>query len=129
MRCRQWITSGSRSHRDAAGGASPMRPCRILQESFIMNRRLIAASALLAVVIGTPIAAFAQTSPHALTRADVIAQLIQAQRDGTVPAPNSDYPPSADAVARNRELYAIAHHEQGAATAGAATSMSTASVQ
>ncbi|WP_423395980.1 DUF4148 domain-containing protein [Burkholderia sp. LMG 21824] len=88
-----------------------------------MNRRLIAAAALLAVVIGTPVAAFAQTSPSGLTRADVIADLVQAQRDGTVPAPNWDYPPSAQTVARNRELYAIAHGEPADATATASTAV------
>ncbi|MDR6496892.1 hypothetical protein J2785_000034 [Burkholderia ambifaria] len=73
-----------------------------------MNRRLMAASALLFVALGTPVAAFAQISQHALTRAQVIADLAQAERDGTVPDPNSDYPPSAQAAARHREMYAIA---------------------
>ncbi|MDR0242707.1 MAG: DUF4148 domain-containing protein [Burkholderia sp.] len=81
-----------------------------------MNRRLIAATALLALAIGTPVAAFAQSS-SGLTRADVIADLVQAQRDGTVPTSNWDYPPSTQTVARNRELYAIAHGEPGTATA------------
>lgn len=44
-----------------------------------------------------------------LTRAAVQAELVDAQRDGFVPTGNSDYPPSAVTVARNRELYAIAH--------------------
>lgn len=82
-----------------------------------MNRRLIAAAALLALAIGTPVAAFAQTSSSGLTRADVIAQLVQAQRDGTVPTSNWDYPPSTQTIARNAELYAIAHDEPGTATA------------
>lgn len=47
-----------------------------------MNRKLIAAVAL-AAVVGTPVAAFAQSSPSGITRADVIADLIQAERDGT----------------------------------------------
>ncbi|RQR27607.1 DUF4148 domain-containing protein [Burkholderia sp. Bp9143] len=93
-----------------------------------MNRKLIAA-ALLAVVVGTPVAAFAQTSSSGVTRAEVIADLVQAQRDGTVPTSNSDYPPSASTVARNRELYAIAHGDQRTATAAAATTVSTASAQ
>lgn len=84
-----------------------------------MNRRLIAAAALLALAlaIGTPVAAFAQTSSSGPTRADVIADLVQAQRDGTVPTSNWDYPPSTQTIARNRELYAIAHGEQSTATA------------
>ncbi|KFL52112.1 MULTISPECIES: DUF4148 domain-containing protein [Burkholderia] len=91
-----------------------------------MNRRLIAAAALLALAIGTPVAAFAQTSSGP-TRADVIADLVQAQRDGTVPTSNWDYPPSTRTIARNRELYAIAHGEQGTATAS--TSVPAVSVQ
>ena len=93
-----------------------------------MNRKLIAA-ALLAVVVGTPVAAFAQTSSSGVTRAEVIADLVQAERDGIVPTSNSDYPPSAATVARNRELYAIAHGDQRTAMAAAATTVSTASAQ
>ncbi|KVK95850.1 DUF4148 domain-containing protein [Burkholderia cepacia] len=92
-----------------------------------MNRRLIAATALLALAIGTPVAAFAQASSSGPTRADVIAELVQAQRDGTVPTPNWDYPPSPQTIARNRELYAIAHGEQ--ATATASTPVPAASAQ
>ncbi|WP_241293734.1 DUF4148 domain-containing protein [Burkholderia stabilis] len=84
-----------------------------------MNRKLIAATALLALAIGTPVAAFAQTASQGLTRADVIAELVQAQRDGTVPTSNWDYPPSKQTIARNAELYAIAHGEPGTATASA----------
>ncbi|MDS0861061.1 DUF4148 domain-containing protein [Burkholderia pseudomultivorans] len=94
-----------------------------------MNRRLIAAAALLTVVIGMPVAAFAQTSTSGLTRADVIADLIQAQRDGTVPAPNWDYPPSAQTIARNRELYALAHGEQRTTTVNASAAVPAASAQ
>ncbi|RQR54767.1 DUF4148 domain-containing protein [Burkholderia sp. Bp9126] len=87
-----------------------------------MNRRLMAAVALLAVAIGTPAVAFAQTSSSGLTRADVIADLVQAQRDGVAPAPKRDYPPSAQTTALNRARYAIAHGEQGTATASASVS-------
>ncbi|WP_261508936.1 DUF4148 domain-containing protein [Burkholderia multivorans] len=93
-----------------------------------MNRKLIAAVAL-AAVVGTPVAAFAQSSPSGITRAAVIADLVQAERDGTVPTSEWDYPPSAQTVARNRELYAIAHGEQRTATAAVATPGSTANVQ
>ncbi|MCA7952972.1 DUF4148 domain-containing protein [Burkholderia seminalis] len=93
-----------------------------------MNRRLIAATALLAlaIAIGTPVAAFAQTSSSGPTRADVIADLVQAQRDGTVPTSNWDYPPSTQTIARNRELYAIAHGEQSTATASASVPAASA---
>lgn len=92
-----------------------------------MNCRLIAAAALLALTIGAPVAAFAQTPSSGPTRADVIADLVQAQRDGTVPTSNWDYPPSTQTIARNRELYAIAHGEQGTATAS--VSVPTVSAQ
>lgn len=42
-----------------------------------MNRKLIAAVAL-AAVVGAPAVAFAQTSSSGLTRAEVIADLVQA---------------------------------------------------
>ncbi|HEM7878748.1 DUF4148 domain-containing protein [Burkholderia contaminans] len=88
---------------------------------------------LLSCALSAPIAAFAQTADHALTRADVVAGLIQAERDGTLPTSNWDYPPSTQTVARNRELYAIAHGEPRTATASvgtpAAAPVSTASAQ
>ena len=94
-----------------------------------MNRRLIAATALLALAIGTPVAAFAQASSSGPTRADVIAELVQAQRDGTVPTSNWDYPPSAQTIARNRELYAIAHGDRHSAMTATSAAVSTASAQ
>ncbi|MCA8064395.1 DUF4148 domain-containing protein [Burkholderia sp. AU31624] len=88
---------------------------------------------LLSCALSAPIAAFAQTADPALTRADVVADLIQAERDGTLPTSNWDYPPSAQTIARNRELYAIAHGEPRTATASvgtpAAAPVSTASAQ
>ena len=86
---------------------------------------------LLSCALSAPIAAFAQTAEHALTRADVVADLIQAERDGTLPTSNWDYPPSTQTIARNRELYAIAHGEPRTATAGVRTgaAVSTASAQ
>jgi hypothetical protein len=53
--------------------------------------------------------AFAQTTTPELTRADVHAQLVQAQAEGLVPAPRNDYPPSDATIARNKEIYAIQH--------------------
>ncbi|MXN77799.1 DUF4148 domain-containing protein [Burkholderia sp. 4701] len=94
-----------------------------------MNRRLMAAAVLLAVAIGTPAAAFAQATSSGLTRADVIADLVHAQRDGVVPAPKRDYPPSAQTIALNRARYAVAHGEQGTATASASASVSTMSAR
>ncbi|MBN3736382.1 DUF4148 domain-containing protein, partial [Burkholderia sp. Tr-20390] len=54
---------------------------------------------LLSCALSAPVAAFAQTADHALTRADVVADLIQAERDGTLPTSNWDYPPSAPTIA------------------------------
>jgi hypothetical protein len=58
--------------------------------------------------------AFAQSSPLGLTRAEVHAQLVQADAQGLVRTPKSDYPPSEQAVAHNREIYAIQHGTDGA---------------
>ncbi|KUZ34010.1 DUF4148 domain-containing protein [Burkholderia territorii] len=82
-----------------------------------MNRRLTAAAALLVLTLGAPVAALAQQASQGLTRAEVLADLVQAQRDGTVPTSNWDYPPSNRTIARNAELYAIAHGEARTATA------------
>ncbi|MGU7769135.1 DUF4148 domain-containing protein [Burkholderia sp. MR1-5-21] len=95
-----------------------------------MKRKLMAAAALLTIAIGMPAAAFAQTTTTSgVTRAQVIADLIQAQRDGTVPAPNWDYPPSQRTIERNRELYALGHGEQGVTASHASASVPTSSEQ
>lgn len=41
------------------------------------------------------------------SRAEVVAELVQAQRDGIVPARKSEYPPSSQTIERNKELYRI----------------------
>ncbi|BCF92192.1 DUF4148 domain-containing protein [Paraburkholderia largidicola] len=74
--------------------------------------------------------AFAQTPSHSVTRAEVHAQLVEAQADGLLPVPKNDYPPSADTIARNKELYAIQHHHSASDTAsstGNVTARSAAS--
>lgn len=53
--------------------------------------------------------AFAQSSSSELTRADVRAQLIQAESQGLVPSGRIDYPPSARTIARNRAIYEAQH--------------------
>lgn len=67
--------------------------------------------------------AFAQATPHGVTRAEVHAQLVEAQADGLVSVPKNDYPPSADTIARNKELYAIQHHQSASDTASATGNM------
>ncbi|AJZ56094.1 DUF4148 domain-containing protein [Paraburkholderia fungorum] len=54
---------------------------------------------------------FAQTAPsQGKTRAEVVQALVQAQHEGTVPANKHNYPPSADLVARNKELHTLSVH-------------------
>ncbi|WGS54904.1 DUF4148 domain-containing protein (plasmid) [Paraburkholderia sp. D15] len=53
--------------------------------------------------------AFAQSRYAGTTRAEVRAQLVQAEASGYLPTPKGDYPPTASAIARNREIYAIQH--------------------
>ncbi|MCA8405794.1 DUF4148 domain-containing protein [Burkholderia cenocepacia] len=87
-------------------------------------------AALLSCALSAPIVAFAQSAEHTVTRADVRADLIQAERDGTLPTSNWDYPPSTQTIARNRELYAIAHGDRLAAMAATSSAtVSTASAQ
>ncbi|RQU83695.1 DUF4148 domain-containing protein [Burkholderia cenocepacia] len=86
-------------------------------------------AALLSCALSAPIVAFAQSADHPVTRADVRADLIQAERDGTLPTSNWDYPPSTQTIARNRELYAIAHGDRPAAMAATSATVSTASAQ
>ena len=48
------------------------------------------------------------------TREQVREELVQARRDGLLPYKRYEYPPSADTIARNKELYAITHPEDAA---------------
>lgn len=43
------------------------------------------------------------------TRAEVYAELVQAQKDGFLPFKKTDYPPSAETIRRNQELYRLTH--------------------
>ncbi|WP_321864313.1 DUF4148 domain-containing protein [Burkholderia cenocepacia] len=84
---------------------------------------------LVACALSAPVVAFAQTADNTVTRADVRADLVRAERDGTVPTSNSDYPPSSQTIARNRELYAIADGDRTPAMAATSAAVSTASAQ
>jgi hypothetical protein len=44
------------------------------------------------------------------TRAQVQQELAQARHDGVIPISKTSYPPSADQIARNKELHAISKH-------------------
>ncbi|MDN7424788.1 DUF4148 domain-containing protein [Burkholderia sp. AU45388] len=92
-----------------------------------MNKLIRAV--LLSCALSAPVVAFAQTADHTVTRADVRAELIQAERDGTLPTSNWDYPPSTQTIARNRELYAIAHGDSHTAMAMTSAAVSTASAR
>ncbi|CAB3792572.1 hypothetical protein LMG28614_03559 [Paraburkholderia ultramafica] len=72
-----------------------------------MNLPTSIAVTALGLVFGAN--AFAQSTTPELTRAEVRAQLVQAEADGLVPTRNNDYPPSAVTIARNKEIYAIRH--------------------
>ncbi|EMN1926960.1 DUF4148 domain-containing protein [Burkholderia ambifaria] len=53
-------------------------------------------------------AAFAQTQGK--TRTEVINELKQAQHDGVVPTSKTQYPPTSEMIARNKELHVISMH-------------------
>ncbi|RQS24408.1 DUF4148 domain-containing protein [Burkholderia sp. Bp8998] len=55
-------------------------------------------------------AAFAQTQTQGKTRTEVINELKQAQHDGVVPTSKTQYPPTAEIVARNKELHGVSVH-------------------
>jgi len=55
-------------------------------------------------------AAFAQTQTQGKTRTQVLNELKQAQHDGVVPTGKTQYPPSSELVARNKELHGISVH-------------------
>ena len=73
--------------------------------------KLIHAATFTGLCLITGANAFAQPTQAGLTRAEVRAQLIQAEADGLIPAGKTDYPPSAETIARNKELYAIRHEQ------------------
>ncbi len=49
------------------------------------------------------------------TREQVREEIVQARRDGLLPYRRHEYPPGAETIRRNRELYAIRHAEETAA--------------
>ncbi|HEV3423454.1 MAG TPA: DUF4148 domain-containing protein [Paraburkholderia sp.] len=62
----------------------------------------------------TPPAASANTGK---TRAEVRAELVQAEAQGLLPVGENNYPPTAQQIARNREIYQIRHSDSGTSTA------------
>ncbi|KVL25351.1 DUF4148 domain-containing protein [Burkholderia sp. MSMB1835] len=55
-------------------------------------------------------AALAQTQTQGKTRSQVVNELKQAQHDGVVPTSKTQYPPTGEIVARNKELHGISVH-------------------
>ncbi len=56
---------------------------------------------------GGTVGGAAATGKTGKTRAEVVAEMIQAQRDGIIPTSKNDYPPSDRTIERNKELYRI----------------------
>ncbi|MFP3552204.1 DUF4148 domain-containing protein [Paraburkholderia sp. SIMBA_049] len=82
--------------------------------------KLIHAVAFTGLCLITGANAFAQATQSTLTRAEVRAQLIQAEKDGIVPVDKHDYPPGPETIARNKALYALRHeHSSNNAVASA----------
>jgi hypothetical protein len=82
--------------------------------------KLLTAIAVAALSLPFGANAFTQTTSSGLTRAEVMAQLQQAQAEGLVPTRSSDYPPLEATIARNREIYAIQHGTDHAGETGTA---------
>jgi hypothetical protein len=90
-----------------------------------MNLPTCFAVTALGLIFGANV--FAQTTTPELTRAEVQAQLVQAQAEGFLPMPKNDYPPSPATIARNKALYAIKHqNDTGSARTSSAGSAGSA---
>ncbi|WP_175997408.1 DUF4148 domain-containing protein [Burkholderia stabilis] len=73
--------------------------------------KLVAAFVFAALSLPFGTQAFAQSTQAPITRTEIRQQLIDAEADGLLPSNRNDYPPSASEIARNRQLYAIQHHD------------------
>ncbi|RFU45439.1 DUF4148 domain-containing protein [Paraburkholderia sp. DHOC27] len=51
------------------------------------------------------------------TRAEVRAELIQAEQQGLLPGSKNDYPPSPREIAQNRAVYQARHQDEGSSMA------------
>jgi hypothetical protein len=80
-----------------------------------ITMKLLTTLAVAALSLSFGVPAFAQATSSGLTRAEVSAQLVQARADGLLPSNRHAYPPSAEAIAHNREVYAIQHGAQDVA--------------
>jgi hypothetical protein len=69
-------------------------------------------SLTVAAAVATLLAAFtAQTAlAQGKTRAQVQQELAQAHHDGVIPVSKAYYPPTAEQMARNKQLHALSRH-------------------
>jgi hypothetical protein len=81
-------------------------------------KKILTAAVVAALGLSFGASAFAQSTSGGLTRAEVRAQLIQAEADGLVSTNTQDYPPSAATIQRNKAIWAAAHPESVVTTAG-----------
>ena len=74
------------------------------------------ATAIAIFICASAGSALADTSePASLTRMQVREQLVQAERDGTIPTTDTSYPPSDDDIARNKATYELQFGKSDAA--------------
>jgi hypothetical protein len=79
----------------------------LISRRYVMKfTTVIAVAALALSTIGT---VSAQEAPAGKTRAEVRAELVQAEAQGLLPTGRNDYPPSAATINQNRALYAARH--------------------
>lgn len=83
-------------------------------------KKILTAAVVAALGLSFGASAFAQSTSGGLTRAEVRAQLIQAEADGLVSTNTQDYPPSAATIQRNKAIWAAAHPESVGAQVGSA---------
>lgn len=86
-----------------AGGGGPIGP-RDVPHAQVNTRAVPQAAAAGSSLAQAPSAAV-NIQDSGKTRAQVRAELLQAQRAGMVPMQKNDYPPSATTIARNRARF------------------------
>lgn len=79
-----------------------------------MNRMTATAIAIFLCASASSVFADTSESPG-LTRAQVREQLVQAEREGTIPTTDTSYPPTADDIARNKATYEAQYGKSDAA--------------
>jgi hypothetical protein len=77
-----------------------------------MTAAKLSVTVAVAVTAVTLLTGFAapNTLAQGKSRADVQQELAQARHDGVIPVSKTNYPPTAEQMARNKQLHAIARH-------------------